>query len=74
MRKLGRRLEVYGTVRRELDLAQAAASWAAAGMIAGVSVEDPDSVSGAIRVVRPHAAINCIASPPWLQTRGDLNA
>ncbi|HTM48842.1 MAG TPA: SDR family oxidoreductase [Bryobacteraceae bacterium] len=74
MRRLGRRFEVYGTVRRESDLAQAAASWSAAGILGGVAVEDPGSVSRAIRIVRPHAAVNCIASPPWLQTRGDLNA
>jgi len=74
MRTLGRKFEVYGTVRRELDLPQSGAPSAAAGTIAGVSVEDPGSVSGAIRIVRPHAAVNCIASPPWLQTRGELNS
>ena len=74
LQKLHRDFEVYGTVRREFDYPKAVPCWAAAGVVANVAVEDRASVARAIRTVRPDAVVNCIASPPWVQTREELRA
>jgi dTDP-4-dehydrorhamnose reductase len=74
MQKLGRDFEVYGTVRREFDFSQAIPGWAQGGVITNVGAENPASVEKAIRAIRPEAVVNCIASPPWVQTRAEHRA
>jgi len=72
LQQLNRDFEVFGTVRREFDFSKAIPSWASIGVVANVSVESRASVARAIRTVRPDAVVNCIGSPPWVQTREQL--
>jgi dTDP-4-dehydrorhamnose reductase len=72
LQKLNRDFDVYGTVRREFDFSKAIPCWAASGVVTNVAVEYRASVARAIRTVRPDAVVNCIASPPWVQTREEL--
>jgi dTDP-4-dehydrorhamnose reductase len=74
IQKLSRDFEVYGTVRREFDFSKAIPCWATGGVITNVAVEDRASVARVIRTVRPDTVINCIAGPPWVQTREELRA
>src|SRR5262245_26520799 len=74
LQKLNRDFEVFGTVRRPFDFAKAIACWAGGSVMTNVAVEHRGSVARAIRTVRPDAVVNCIASPPWVQTREDLHA
>ena len=74
LQKLSGDFEVYGTVRREFDFVKAIPCWTAGGMVANVAVESRASVARAIRTVRPDAVVNCIAGPPWVQTREELRA
>jgi dTDP-4-dehydrorhamnose reductase len=74
LQKLSRSFEVYGTVRREFDFRRAIPCWDAGKILTNVAVEKNASVARAIRVVRPDAVVNCIANPPWVQTREDLRA
>jgi len=74
LQKLNRDFEVYGTVRREFDFPQAIPCWSAGGVVTNVAVEYRASVARAMRAVRPDTVVNCIASPPWVQTREELRA
>ena len=74
VQRLNSSCRVYGTVRGEFDFTRAIPCFAAAGMVTRVTVEDTASVSRAIQSIRPDAVVNCIASPPWVQTREELRA
>ena len=74
LQKLGRHFEAYGAVRREFEFAKAIPCLDAVRIVPRVSAEDQRSVARAIRDVRPDAVVNCIASPPWVQTREERRA
>jgi len=74
VQKLNRDFEIYGTVRQEFDFSKAIPCWSADGVITNVSVEYRAGVAKAIRTVRPDAVVNCIASPPWVQTQEERSA
>jgi dTDP-4-dehydrorhamnose reductase len=69
LQKLGRSFEVWATVRSERDFTRDVRN-----VIPGVAVENPAGVARAMREVNPGVAVNCIASPPWVQTREERRA